>query len=206
MREAETRVLAPYGDFNHDIQRNPWDEELKALASDFGRLLRTMIATVDRYGLRQRHLGKHRREVERFFRAISGQPHGSEVAEGYRTRLLKYREKLFTFLDHDGVPWNNNNAEHAIKVFAKYRALANGHFSEDGLNQYLTLLSIYLTCRYKEVGFLKFLLSQEKDIDAYGRNANRRRPLPTVELCPEGFTFSRRKRKRDWDQGELCDS
>ena len=23
--------------------------------------------------------------------------------------------RLFTFLDYDGVPWNNNNAEHAIK-------------------------------------------------------------------------------------------
>ncbi len=25
----------------------------------------------------------------------------------YRKRMLKYRDKLFTFLDHDGVPWNN---------------------------------------------------------------------------------------------------
>src|SRR5215831_11045296 len=24
--------------------------------------------------------------------------------------------QLFTFLDHDGVPWNNNNAEHAIEA------------------------------------------------------------------------------------------
>jgi hypothetical protein len=41
---------------------------------------------------------------------------------------------LFTFLDHDGVPWNNNNAEHAVKRFADYREMADGHFSEQGLN------------------------------------------------------------------------
>jgi hypothetical protein len=35
-----------------------------------------------------------------------------------RERLLKYRDKLFTFLWHDGVARNNNTAEKAIKRFA----------------------------------------------------------------------------------------
>jgi len=187
-------------DFNHDLRSNPWDEELKALASDFGRLLRTIIATVDQYGLRQRHLGKHWQDVERFFSTVAGQFYHSEVAEGYRKRLLKYQDKLFTFLNHDGVPWNNNNAEHAVKRFADYREMADGLFLETGLNDYLVLLSIYLICRYKGVSFLKFLLSQEKDIDTFCQSVNVRRPLLTVELCPEGFVFSRRKRKSDWDQ------
>src|SRR5512135_893578 len=38
-------------DFNQDLLANPWDEELKTIASDFGRLLRTIVATIDRYGL-----------------------------------------------------------------------------------------------------------------------------------------------------------
>ncbi len=189
-------------DFNRDIQGNPWDEDLKALASTFGRLLRTIMVTVDQYGLRQRHLRKHRSDVERFFRTIGGQAYCSEVAEGYRRRLLQYQDKLFTFLDHDGVPWNNNNAEHAVKRFAYYREVADGEFSKAGLSQYLVLLSIYLTCRYKEVSFLQFLLSQETNIDAYCASINHRRPLPTVELLPQGVTFSRRKRKLDEDQGQ----
>jgi hypothetical protein len=32
--------------------------------------------------------------------------------------------------------------------------VADGRFSEAGLNEYLVLLSLYLTCQYKEVGFL----------------------------------------------------
>ncbi len=183
-------------DFNHDIQANPWDENLKALAASFGRLLRTIMTTVDRFGLRRRHLRKHWRDVERFYQAITGEAYHSEVAEGYRQRLLQYQEKLFTFLDHDGVPWNNNNAEHAVKGFAYYREVADGRCSETGLNDYLVLLSIYQTCRYKEVNFLQFLLSQETDLDAYCARVNRRRPLPTIELCPEGFTNSGRYKPR----------
>ena len=38
-----------------------------------------------------------------------------------RDRLLKWQNKLFTFIRHDSVPWNNNNAENAIKQFAYYR-------------------------------------------------------------------------------------
>jgi hypothetical protein len=123
-------------DFNHDLLGNPWDEDLKALASGFGKLLREIIATVDRYGLMHRYLKKHRRDVERFFRAVARQSYRSEVTQGYGKRLLKYQDKLFTFLNHDGVPWNNNNAEHAVKKFADYREIADGQFSESGLKEY----------------------------------------------------------------------
>jgi hypothetical protein len=162
------------------------------LASAYGHLLRAIVATVDRYGLRQRHLGKHRGDVARFYHTITGQAYRSEVADGYRRRFLEYQESLFTFVDYDDVPWNNNNAEHAIKRFALYRDIADGTFSESGLTDYLVLLSIYVTCQYKEINFLQFLLSQKKDMDAYCASRKARRPLPTIELCPEGFTNSGR--------------
>ena len=38
----------------------------------------------------------------------------------FKERLEKNRDKLFTFLSYDGVPWNNNNAEHAVKAFARF--------------------------------------------------------------------------------------
>jgi hypothetical protein len=92
--------------------------------------------------------------------------------ERYRVlRMRRYGGKLFTFLDYDGVPWNNNNAEHAVKHFAKYRRVANGRFTEAGLRDYLKLLSIYQTCRYKAVSFLGFLLSKERDIDSYAERS-----------------------------------
>jgi hypothetical protein len=183
-------------DFNHDLLGNPWDEELKDLASQFGALLRTIVATVDRYGLRRRHLSKHKRDVDKFYRFLSRQVGRSELFEGYRARLLKNRGKLFTFLNHDDVPWNNNNAEHAVKRLAKYRAQADGRYTEAGLDQYLLLLSLYVTCKYKGLDFLRFLLSRETDIDVYAKSRAKVTPVPLVEVYPEGVAPRHPSRKQ----------
>ncbi|MDB5311745.1 MAG: transposase [Gemmataceae bacterium] len=183
-------------DFNKDLLANPWDEELKAIASAFGGLLRAVVATVDRHGLRRKYLGRHGPAVDAFFGSMAGKSYGSETAEGYRQRLLKYRGKLFTFLNQDGIPWNNNNAEHAIKAFAHYREGVDGFVTETGLRQYLILLSIQQTCRYKGVSFLKFLLSRETDIDAFRDHQSRRPAMPGVEVYPEGVSQPRPSRKR----------
>jgi hypothetical protein len=88
------------------------------------------------------------------------------VAAKARQRFERNREKLFTFLTNDGVPWNNNNAEHAMKAFAALREVIEGTTTANGIQEYLVLLSIAQTCKYKHLDFLKFLLSGEKDIDA----------------------------------------
>src|SRR5262249_13262555 len=133
------------------------------------------------------HLGKHKAEVARFFRALEARVYRSELGEGYQKRLLKCPGKLFTFLNHDGVPWNNNNAEHAVKAFAYYRRVSNGQWRESGLSDYLVLLSVYQTCKYRGVSFLKFLLSGEEDVEAYCRQGRQKKLHPGLEVYPEGF-------------------
>ena len=81
--------------------------------------------------------------------------------------MKKNRDRLFTFLDFDDVPWNNNNAEHAIKAFASLRRVIGGRTTEKGLNDFLVLLSVCETCKYKNVGFLDFLRSGSRDIDEF---------------------------------------
>jgi hypothetical protein len=77
------------------------------------------------------------------------------------------KNKLFTFLDHDGVPWNNNNAEHAIKALVRLRNRIGGQSSARGMRDYLVLLSISQTCRCKGASFLDFLQSGQIDINAF---------------------------------------
>jgi hypothetical protein len=101
---------------------------------------------------------------------------------------------LDTFLGYDGVPWNNNNSEHVVKVFAAYREMVDNQLTEAGLNQYLVLLIVYQTCKCKGVTFLKFLLSGQEDIDAFCENGGKR-VLPTIELYPKGNMSSRPSRK-----------
>jgi hypothetical protein len=92
--------------------------------------------------------------------------------------LRKDRDKLFTFLNHDGVPWNNNNAEHAIKAFARLRRAIEGLSTPKGIEEYLILLSICQTCKYSGLDFLKFLRSGETDVGTFAASQrNRTSPL-----------------------------
>ena len=54
-------------DIDDDILRNPFDNELKAMAQVFGTILRKMVSTIDLYGLKRRHLQKHKKEAYQFF-------------------------------------------------------------------------------------------------------------------------------------------
>ena len=96
-------------DIDDDLLRNPLDQELKRLAEAFGTLLRSIVGTIDRFGLRCRHLKKHKREVNRFMEDEVAKELTSELATKYAKRFKKYSSTMFTFLDHNGVPWNNNS-------------------------------------------------------------------------------------------------
>jgi hypothetical protein len=86
------------------------------------------------------------------------------------------------------VTWNNNHAENAIKQFAYYREGRVGIMSEAGLKDYLVLLSLYQTCRYKGMEFLPFLLSGECDLEAFAASNGRNRRKAAVQVYPKGFT------------------
>jgi hypothetical protein len=64
----------------------------------------------------------------------------SEGSQKCRQRFVKNRNKLFTFLSHDGVPWHNNNAEQAIKAFSKLRDITRGSFTERSVQKEMILL------------------------------------------------------------------
>ena len=161
-------------DIDDDLLRNPLDEELKLLARSFGSLLRTIIATVDLFGLKRRHLNKHRKDVGRFLKTVETTSYSSALAKAYAKRFEKHGPKMFTFLNHDGVPWNNNNAEHAIKRFVKFRRETDGRYTESTLKQYLILASVLETCEFNNVNPLKFLLSKENTLGGLLRMAGRK--------------------------------
>lgn len=152
-------------DLNDDLRAQPFDEEYKNIAAYFTLVLRQIVDTIDRHGLKKWNLNKHKKMVNRFFEKITSTMYTSELAQKYQKRFKKNQDKLFTFLTYDGVPWNNNNAEHALKSFAAYRNKIDFQISESGLKNQLVLLSIYQTCRYRGEDFLKFLISRKKDID-----------------------------------------
>jgi len=134
-------------DLNEDVLNNPFDEQLKEIVTGFGDLLKPMIETVDKYGLKKHFMKKHLIRVDRFYRDLDRVDYQSEAALKCKVRFNRNRDKLFTFLNHDDVPWNNNNAEHAVKAFARLRDVIGGASTEKGTEEYLVLLSICQTCK-----------------------------------------------------------
>ncbi len=160
-------------DINDDIFHNPFDEELKQVAQKFVALLKPIIETIDRFGLKRHFLNKHKIEVERYFSYLLTGEFRSELAKKYQKRMLKYKDKLFVFLDHDGVPWNNNNAENAIKFFASRRKMMGASFTANTIHDHLIFLSIYQTCKRKNLNFLQFLRSGFLDLDEFAESRSR---------------------------------
>jgi hypothetical protein len=173
-------------DINRAILDNPFDQELQSITAPFGALLRSIVITIDEHGLRRRYLKTHAKAAEAFFDALAQRVCESDASKGLQERLLRNRERLFTFLQHDGVSWNNNLAENAIKRISYYREDVGRSVKEAGLAEQLVLLSLYQTCRVRDISFLKFLLSRERDIDAFMAGKRRRR-APRIEVYPKGY-------------------
>jgi Transposase IS66 family len=173
-------------DMNQELLDNPFDEELQSITGPFGTLLRGIVVTIDEHGLKRQHLLKHEREIGRFVTSLDKQSFRSESAESLRERLINNRDKLFTFIHHDGVPWNNNTPENAIRQFAYYRDGNPGRLKEPGLKEYLVLLSLCQTCRYKKISFLRFLLSRERDISAFCKRPRSKYRCVNIEVYPKG--------------------
>ena len=145
-------------DINEDMLKNPFNEELATIARGFGALLREIVETVDTYGLKARHLGKHKRRAASFIEDTAALECTTEVGLALKKRIEKNKGKLFTFLDYDNVPWNNNNAEHAVQGFARLRNVMMTS-TPKGTRDYAVLLSIQQTLQYRGMGFLDFLRS-----------------------------------------------
>ncbi|HVO60503.1 MAG TPA: IS66 family transposase [Terriglobales bacterium] len=150
-------------DMNDDLRKQPFNGEMRMMAEAFAELLRTIVATVDRFGLKRRYLRKHKAAAEGFLDMLRKSYLQTEAAAAYKTRFEKNSDTLFTFLDYDGVPWNNNNAEHAIKAFARLRRSIGGTSTAKGIEEYLILLSISETCKAKGIDVLQFFLSDTQE-------------------------------------------
>lgn len=151
-------------DINDDLRKNPYDQEMRSVAEPFARLLKEIVLTIDRYGLRRRHLHKYVKPAERLCTGIAEGHFTSVCASKYQSRFEKYGSRLFTFLNYDGVPWNNNNAEHAVHHFAKLRRISDGTFTRSSVEHLLVLLSVLQTCEYRRVNPLRFLLSGKRQL------------------------------------------
>ncbi|MBI5030601.1 MAG: transposase [Chloroflexi bacterium] len=154
-------------DLNDDLWKFPFDGEYQEFVAEVKALLVPIIEMVHQYGLLREYLHVFRKQVELFYeKVILDRTYHSELTLKYQKRFKLFRANLFTFLDHDGIPWNNNMAERALRHLVIQENISRT-FYKSVLPHHLLLMGIMQTCRFQNKSFLKFLVSQEKDVDGF---------------------------------------
>jgi predicted RecB family nuclease len=154
-------------DLNDDLWSNPYNRVYESFVNEVNTLLIPIFEAEEKYGLKTRHLRMFKKSVDQFFHDnIDKAPSNCELVSKYQKRFQRYRSSLFTFLELDGIPWHNNTAENAIRHLAIQRKIS-GSFFKNVATQYLRLLGIAQTCKFQDKSLLKFLLSEEIDVDRF---------------------------------------
>ena len=90
-------------------------------------------------------------------------PWANAHAKRLLKRLRRYRNALFTFLDHTDVPSDNNHAEREIRpaVIIRKNSLCNR--SENGATVQAILMSVYRTLKLRGLDPLETIVTALKD-------------------------------------------
>ena len=71
--------------------------------------------------------------------------------------LRKRLDMLFTFMDHEGVPWHNNDAERAIRQGVLHRKISGGRRTWTGAEVFEVILSTYETAKKRGERFIEMV-------------------------------------------------
>jgi len=166
-------------DLNDDLWAAPFDAEFETFILEVRNLIVPIMEAIQKYGLKKRNLHKSQKQVALFYAEVILDHHyHSELALKYQKRFIQYRESLFTFLEHDGIPWENNTAERALRHLTVQEKIS-GSFHKSLMPDYLRLLAIRQTCRFQGKSFFKFLFSGETDLDMFeARKRKRSQVMP----------------------------
>jgi hypothetical protein len=110
------------------------------------------------FGLAERHLDSPHREVRNL-----------------ATALFEHNQRLFTFLDHEGVEPTNNSVERALRTGVQWRKICFGNRSANGELATARLLTVAETCDLQRLNILAYLS---------GAIASHRSRQQTISLLP----------------------
>jgi transposase len=84
-------------------------------------------------------------------------PNANNVLAEIIKKVKRQQPRILTFVEHPGIPFHNNYAEHLIRIGVIKRKISGGSVSAQGANAYAILLSIYVTCKLRGISFPKYL-------------------------------------------------
>ncbi len=93
----------------------------------------------------------------------------NDVLQQIIKKVRYQRPRILTFVEHPGVPCHNNYGEYLIRIGVLKRKVSFGSKSAKGAQAYATLLSIYTTCKLRNISFLDFMKQSLKHYTQTGK-------------------------------------
>ena len=121
----------------------------KAFAKKLRRLIRDGIRLRKRADFAPGRYGGLIRRIDRRLMELAGGPYGDADADRLAKRLRRHCDRLFTFLDHPEVPFENNHAERMIRPAVILRKNSQSNRSDNGAMTQAILMSIYRTLKLR---------------------------------------------------------
>jgi len=138
--------------------KNP-GREFFPFAKRLRRILRDSIRVGERVKSRDRRLRAKRRLESRVDALLSSCSLSKEKnCRRLIKRLKRERGMLFTFLEEDGVDWNNNAAERALRSSVVIRKITYGNQSDEGARAHAVLMSVRETCSLRKENFFDYAM------------------------------------------------
>ena len=137
----------------------PWASFSKQLK----RLLRDAIRLGQLDDLPPERRASRRARLDTRLRALLDTPSNNKNVTRLLKRLRRYRDALFTFLDHPDVPSDNNHAEREIRPAVVMRKNSLCNRSGNGANAQAILMSVYRTLKMRGLDPLETIVRALKD-------------------------------------------
>ena len=122
------------------------------------RMLRDAIRMADEKDKGKRLRAKARLEARVDALISSYSPSEEKNCARLLKRLRRERGMLFTFLGEEGVDWNNNAAERALRPSVVIRKITYGNQSDEGAHAHAVLMSIKETCGLRKENFFDYAM------------------------------------------------
>jgi len=132
--------------------------EFFAFRKKLRRILRDAIRMADEEDDGERLRAKARLEARVDALISSYSSSGERNSARLLKRLRREKEMLFTFLEEDGIDWNNNAAERALRSSVVIRKITYGNQSDEGAHAHAVLMSIRETCGLRKENFFDYAM------------------------------------------------
>jgi transposase len=130
-------------------ERKVASEEWEEFRDRLKTLLRDGIEAATEEGLSREELTARRKSLEARLDKLTETGWQQEDAVRLTKRLKRYRDALFTFVDHPEVPADNNHAEREIRPAVIMRKNSYCNRSDRGANTQAIFMSIYRTLKLR---------------------------------------------------------